>query len=264
MTRLLLNKPHAASLKLLLAAVCFFLPTVVAQAQNEQIPSPVSNPTPTGGQIGAVQAPSAPRLDDAAYDNFRQTNGLSASGRPHYTNSMPFIALRTNLLYWGTLTPNLGVELGISPHSTLLLTGSINPWKAKNPDTDNKMLKHWLASLEYRYWFCERFNGHFIGLHGYGGHFNISGHKIPLVFEESNSNDYRYKGDVYGAGISYGYQFMLGKHWNLELNVGIGFGYMEYDRRDCPRCEYSNIHENQSRTFFAPTKLGISIVYIIK
>lgn len=265
MTRLLLNKYHVTSLRLLLVTVCFSLSGVTVRAQNEQIFSPTRDLTMNSAvQVDSVKAPVVPRLDGMAYDDFRSIKGLRASGRPSYTNSMPFIALRTNLLYWGTLTPNLGIELGVSPHSTFLLTGSINPWKAKNPDTENKMLKHWLVSLEYRYWFCERFNGHFIGVHGYGGHYNISGYKIPFVFKEKKSDKYRYNGDIYGAGISYGYQFMLGKCWNLELNAGVGFGYTKYDRRECPRCDYSNILEKQSRTFFAPTKLGISIIYIIK
>ena len=71
------------------------------------------------------------------------------------------VAIKTNTLYWLTTTPNLGVELSLSKKTTLELVGAYNPWTFK----DDKKMHFWLAQPEVKYWFCEKFNGSFIGLH---------------------------------------------------------------------------------------------------
>jgi len=208
-----------------------------------------------------TEIPPEPLLDKTIYYNVRD-NKMKLTGTPAYVASIPKVALRTNLLYGiGTLTPNLGIEMGFSPRSSFLLSGSYNPWDLDNKEAD-KMLCHWQASLEYRHWFCERFNGHFIGVHGYYGNYHVKGYKIPLLLEKG-SEDYRFKGNVYGAGISWGYHWMLSPSWNIEFNAGVGFGITKYDKFDCDRCS-DKLEKGISRTFIAPTKLGISLVYIIK
>ena len=79
------------------------------------------------------------------------------------------IALKTNLLYDATTTLNLGLELDLARSWTLDLSGSLNPWKFK----DDKKFRLWMVQPEARYWFCQKFNGHFIGFHAMGGQFNV-------------------------------------------------------------------------------------------
>ncbi|MDR0961324.1 MAG: DUF3575 domain-containing protein [Mediterranea sp.] len=180
---------------------------------------------------------------------------------PAYT-SRPTLAIRTNLLYdIGALTPNLGLELGVGPKGSLLLTGSYNPWNSDGKKDNNKKLNHWLASLEYRYWLCERFNGHFFGIHGFYGQYNIAGYKVPLL--NIGDESHRYQGNGYGAGIDYGYHWMLSKAFSVEFNVGVGVAltqYDDYERANCGSC----LEESAKKTFILPTKLGISLVYMIK
>jgi hypothetical protein len=174
----------------------------------------------------------------------------------------PSVALRTNLLYdFAVLTPNLGVEMGFSPRQTLLFTGSYNPWKSDSKK-DNKKLNHWLLGLEYRRWLCERFNGHFLGAHAFFSRYNIAGVKIPLILEK-HAGRYRYNGDAYGVGVSYGYHWMWTKYLGLEFNIGVGVGFMEYDCYDRSACSACRAAD-EKRTFVAPTKAGISLVYVIQ
>lgn len=127
------------------------------------------------------------------------------------------IAAKTNLLYWSTTTPNLGLEFGVGKRATLNLTGAYNPWTL-NKDT-NKKIRHWLVMPEFRYWLCERFNGH-------------------------------------------GYSWLLGKRWNLEATVGLGYIYSKYDKYECATC--GKFKGNRDKHYFGPTKVGISLIYIIK
>ena len=100
------------------------------------------------------------------------------------------IAAKTNLLYWSTTTPNLSLEFGLGQRTTLDLTGAYNPWTL---DKDkNKKIRHWLVMPEFRYWLCERYNGHFFGLHSGYAFYNISGVRIP--FQSKSTKDHRYQG----------------------------------------------------------------------
>ena len=64
-------------------------------------------------------------------------------------------SLKTNLLYGATTTVNGAFEIGISSKSSIELSGGWNPWKF----ADNKQLRHYLVQPEFRWWFCETFNG---------------------------------------------------------------------------------------------------------
>ena len=70
-------------------------------------------------------------------------------------------ALKTNGLYWLTTTPNVGMEFALSRKVTMDLSAAYNPWTFK----DDKKMRFWLAQPEVKYWFCEKFEGHFIGVH---------------------------------------------------------------------------------------------------
>lgn len=172
--------------------------------------------------------------------------------------SLPRFALKINLLYGiATLTPNISAEVALSKRSTLELSYSNNPWKYKADLDDNKKFLHGIASLEYRYWFCERFSGHFLGIHGFYSEYNISGYDVPLLFEK----EYRYKGNAYGGGVLYGYALPIGKMWNIEFTAGVDVFRMDYDRYRCVTCDRPG--EPFKKTKVAPSA-GINIVFLIK
>lgn len=170
------------------------------------------------------------------------------------------IAVKANLFYGAmTYTPNLGIEIGLSMRSTLDINGGYNPWNLKGSESSNKKLVHWLGNVEYRYWLCEKFNGHFFGVHALGSQYNISQHELPLFFGKG-SKGYRYEGWAAGAGVSYGYQWILGKHWNLEANIGIGYARLKYDKYNCVKC--GDKVGSDFRNYFGPTKAGVSLIYV--
>ena len=172
------------------------------------------------------------------------------------------IGVKTNLLYGGlTLTPNISVEIGVGEQSTLELGGRYNPWNLNGRTTDNKKLVHWLGQAEYRHWICQKFNGHFWGVHLLGTQYNISGVKLPLLFGRE-SGEYRHQGWAVGGGMSYGYQFILGRYWNLELNIGVGYARLKYDKYECRTC--GEKVGTETKDYLGPTKAGISLIYILK
>ncbi len=43
---------------------------------------------------------------------------------------------------------------------------------------DEARFKHWMVQPEARYWLCEKFNGHFLGVHAHYADYNVGGLKI--------------------------------------------------------------------------------------
>lgn len=231
-------------------------PVVVPVPALPSEPEEVAPPQPV------PQSEAKPSIDPAEAARLRMESARSAAntGAPR---PMRF-ALKTNLLYAATtLTPNFAFETGLGSQSTIDVGGGYNWWNMDGSDASNRKLGHWIIMPEYRWWLCERFNGHYFGAHVFGGMFNIAEHRIPLLFGEKNSADYRYEGWFAGAGVSYGYQLPLARNWNLEFNVGVGYALMRYDRYEHKRCG-ELIQPDARRNYFGPTKLGLTLTYLIK
>ena len=178
---------------------------------------------------------------------------LMIYGAAHSQN----VAIKTNIPYWATATPNLGMEFALGRKMTLEATAGFKPFSLQ----EDKYQKHWLAYGELRYWTCEKFNGHFFGLHGFGGQYNIGGWDIPF-WHLKKLKDVRYQGYVYGAGISYGHQWILSNRWNLEMTIGGGYARLKHEKFPCVKCGTSMGEEETD--FLGPTKGAISLIYIIK
>lgn len=170
------------------------------------------------------------------------------------------VAIKTNVLYDLTATINAGVEIGLAPRWTLDISGNFNAWDMK----EDKKWKHYLVQPEARYWFCDRFMGHFLGIHAHGGQVNFGGIKNGFDFlgsNFSNLSDRRYQGWFAGAGVAYGYAFVLGRHWNLELELGVGYAYTRYDVFECSGCG-RKVESGLSHHYVGPTKLALNLVYL--
>lgn len=168
-------------------------------------------------------------------------------------------AMKTNLLYDATATVNVGMEAGLAPRWTFDLSGNINAWTIQ----DAKW-KHWLVQPEVRYWFCDRFQGHFLGIHGIGAAYNVGFITNDIRFlgnDFSILSDHRVQGYGWGAGVAYGYACPLSKHLNLEFELGVGYVYTRYDKFECDGCG-KQVADNVPFHYVGPTKAAINLVYV--
>lgn len=163
-------------------------------------------------------------------------------------------AVKSNLLYDATSTINLGVEVGLGQKWSLDVSGNYNGWKFR----DNTRLKHWLVQPELRYWLCEKFNGHFFGVNGGYADYNVGG----LRFLSDNMKNHRYEGNMYSAGLAYGYQWLLSSRWSMEAEIGVGWAHLDYDKYTCGAC--GTKLKSETKDYFGVTKLALSIIYFIK
>lgn len=170
------------------------------------------------------------------------------------------VAVKTNLLSDGLLNPNVAVEIALAPKWTVDLSGQFNLWKLSH----DRQWRHWAAQPEVRYWFCDRFSGHFVGAHLLGGQYNIGGLDIHMSFLGTDFHklkDTRYQGWFAGAGIAYGYAWAIDEHWNIEGEIGLGWTYTRYDRFRCAGCG-KKIEVDRPHNYFGPTKVAVNLEYV--
>lgn len=169
------------------------------------------------------------------------------------------VALKSNLLYDAFATLNAGVEVGLADRWTLDVSANYNGWTFSH----DRKWKHWLLQPEARYWFCDRWAGHFVGAHALGGQYNVGNLDNNLSFlgtDFSGISDNRYQGWFGGLGLVYGHSWILNKHWNLEALLGFGWVYTRYDVYPCAHCG-TKVAEDKSHNYVGPTKAAINLVY---
>ena len=167
------------------------------------------------------------------------------------------VALKTNLLYDALATANLGIETGLSPRWTLDISGNLNAW-----NLGKHRMRHWLVQPEVRYWLCDRFQGHFFGLHAIAGQFNFGNlpkglHPLGLYGLDTK----RYQGWMEGAGIAYGSSWRLSRHWTIEAELGLGWIHSRSDVYPCAECG-TKIDSRVNHDYVGPTKLAVNLIYL--
>lgn len=163
------------------------------------------------------------------------------------------VAINTNVLMWGAMTPNLGVELVTGEHSSvgLSLFGHKNPYRMTS-----RLLGF---QPEYRYWFNGRpMIREYLGI-------GMLLTTYDITWKKKNV----YDGDAVGIGLTGGYVFSLGKRWNLELSGSFGLlwfrqkQYYVHDNYDDYFVDEA-VKTNARGYKLFPVKLGVTFSYIIK
>lgn len=172
-------------------------------------------------------------------------------------------ALRSNLLYDATLTPNLGVELRTDTAWSVGVNAGLNAWdidKAKN-----KKWRHLLVSP-----FVRRYLGHhndtvrqrrlqYLEANAIYSHYNVGNVRFPFGLWKG-VRDRRLQGDLLALGAKYGYGWIMSRDWRIEAEAGVAVGYAWFKEYDCPHC--GTYYGKDDRIFLLP-QLGVNIVYII-
>lgn len=169
--------------------------------------------------------------------------------------------LRTNLLYWLTSTPNIGVDYRIAEHWSVSMATGFNAFKFPNHLNStgslvNPKLSHWTLQADGKYWLRNDFRGFNIGLNIIGGEFNVGGFSFPRFLRDS-----RYEGWGLGGGVNVGYAHKFSSRLGLEASLGGGLFHLNYAKYDCGSCGHHR--KSRSRNHPAITKAEISLFYII-
>lgn len=156
------------------------------------------------------------------------------------------IAFRTSATLWATATPNIEVSAPIDRHWTVHLPVAYNPWVFK----DNSRLQQLTTMPGFRWWKQQANVHYFMSIYGIASRFHFGG-----WFNQKH----RYNGKAFGAGIGAGYSFVLGRHWNIEAELGLGYVHANYDK--CEWKQNSRLIGSYKEWKLIPTKIDVSFVY---
>ena len=196
-------------------------------------------------------------------------------------SSAQTLALRTNLLYDATLSPNLGVEVRLDSTWSAGINVGFNAWDIDK--SKNKKWRHLLVSPNVRKYFGHKRDSlcvyGFMKNGTYGvlrdsvvtrrmqyfegniiySHYNVGNANIPFGLY-SAIKDRRLQGDLLALGAKYGYGWILARDWRIEAEAGVAIGYAWFKEYDCDHC--GTYYGKGDRIFLLP-QLGINVVYII-
>ncbi len=163
-------------------------------------------------------------------------------------------AVSTNVLQWASLgTINAECSYSLNQHITFNAGGVANPWDAVSPTDVKLQNKQYGGYLGAKYWPWHVYSEWWIGAKVQYKNFEQVGILTSKLV----------RGEALGAGISGGYSFMLGNHFNLDLGAGVwGGSFINYQKyKGTTRVEYELMNEAKKGFFFIDN-LILSIIYI--
>lgn len=165
------------------------------------------------------------------------------------TSKTPILAFKTNALYLLAGVANAGVEARLADHFSFDMPVVFSPYTIKN----NYRVRALALQPEFRFWFKEFTDGHFVGING-----NFSWFNVAL----SNNNRYQDPNrPLMGASISYGYAWKILPCLSLEFTVSAGYANIHYDV--FYNVENGIQYNSGVKNYWGLTKAGINLVYII-
>lgn len=162
------------------------------------------------------------------------------------TNGFYHFSIRANLLRWGTMTPDLGIEWRINRNAGILVNGSWTSWSWNDKERRYAL---WEIAPEFR-WYIGKEKRGYIGIMFKTGEFN---YKLSETGRQ---------GDIIGGGITGGYQLKLNEALSLDFSLGVGClraDYNKYVLIDGVRVK----HGKENKNWWGPTSAGVTLVWSI-
>lgn len=166
--------------------------------------------------------------------------------------------ISTNLFDWADLgTVNLDFGVALSRHFSFQIGGKYNNWEFANTKGPIFLVKNQQksGSLGFRYWPWYVFSGWWVSAKAQYCDYSLTGIK-DQEFDE---------GTAVGGGLSTGYSWMLGKHFNLEFGVGFWGGrLLDQNVYGCPGDCYDadDTIKSGPRNFLAVNDINISFHWL--
>lgn len=171
-------------------------------------------------------------------------------------------ALKTNMLYDAATWLNFAVEVPFNERFSLLYEHHC-PWWVTG---SNKYCLEFLSfGGEFRWWFSPRTRsesrklvkrdalvGHFLGIYGMGGKFDLQANRTGC-----------YQGEFFSVGLTYGYSMPLCKRLNIEFSLSVGYAEIPH-RHYIPSEDYELLIRDRSKSgtwhYVGPTKVEVALV----
>lgn len=172
-------------------------------------------------------------------------------------------AIKTNVPFLVMGSPNIGAEFTIGRQFSINGDVLWTPYLFKK---NEEVFRSLIGILDFRYYINPKyyytnnmFDGFYIGPYVEAGNFNVGFKKY-----DDYTRNFRRKGWGVSSGVTLGYKFYLSTRFRLDLNLGVGYAHLQYNKyylggewADYP------LEIKKTRSWVGPTKFGIHLVYNI-
>jgi hypothetical protein len=179
------------------------------------------------------------------------------------TGALRAQSIKTNIPLWVTGSPNIGAEVTLTRQLTLDGEVLWMPYMFKKHE---EVFRALVGSIECRYhvspshyYTNDSWDGFYVGPYALYGQFNIG-----LMRHGDMDRSYRRRGWGVSGGITTGYKIYLSPRFKLDINVGIGYAHLQYNKYKLGG-EYAHypIERKATKAWIGPTKFGVYLVYNI-
>lgn len=172
---------------------------------------------------------------------------------PNFTPPLPprYWALKSNLIHDAVLVPNIGLEVWLGKQWSISADYSGAWWGYKYR---TKLWRYYGGNIELRRYLnpdLKPLTGWHVGIYG------------ELASYDFQLGDYGYQGKVAGGGgIIAGYSKPIGRHFNLDFCLGVGYFGGKYNK-----CKYIYGMDywvsRHNRHWIGPTRAEVSLVWLL-
>ena len=162
------------------------------------------------------------------------------------------VSVSTNMLEWGNFgTMNADVGVSISQHFSLFAGGRYNPWSFQAKSSMPIYNKQTTGYVGVRYWPWYVWSGWWVSAKVRYTQFSETGVLRPKLFE----------GRSIGAGLAFGYTWMLSEHFNIEVGGGAWAGrHLEFAQYRTVRS--MELQDSGPRNFAFIDEMSLSLMYV--
>lgn len=162
------------------------------------------------------------------------------------------VSVGTNLIQYANYgTLNAEASVGVARHWSVGAAARYNPFSFNGGSGGQGLQnKQQAYALGVRYWPWHIYSGWWLSAMAQYQEYNRGGIKSPETTE----------GDRIGAGLSGGYTYMIGKHFNLEVGVGVWGGHDRYIKYACPTC--GRVQDEGDKYFVMLSDILLSFAYV--
>lgn len=192
----------------------------------------------------AAEKAEAERI--AREEEVGQAQEVASDSKPKATKKPEdyHFALRSNLLRWATLTPDLGVEWRVNPKWGILVDGSWTSWTWQD-----KVRRYalWEVTPEVRYYMGKEKRG-YLGAMYKAGQFN---YKLSEMGKQ---------GGLMGGGLTGGYQLRLNNALSLDFSVALGCLHVDYEQYEV--IDGVRVRAGKgTKNWWGPIDAGVTLVW---
>ena len=204
-----------------------------------------------------------PRTATITVESYNEEHKVTVNQLGAEPKCKPFyMAIKTNMLYDIAAIPNIGAEFYLGKNFSIAANYAHAWWKK---DTKNIYWRYYGADASLRWWFgkasrIKPLQGHHIGLNyqilTYD--FELGDKGIMAGMPNGNLTDRA----NHIVALEYGYSLPIARRLNIDFSIGVGYHWGIFEEY-IPVDGHNVWQATKRRQYFGPTKLEISLVWLI-